>query len=129
MVGRLPCYSVAVVVVLSAAASGCVVYDPALVTASTGCCGRQAPARPTMEDTSLPDVVSFGLRDVVLDQGAMWREFGYDLDCRNTTASDPLRECNPGGAVPPDGVDGIDNQFGASLYPLVESVVPGLEDR
>ncbi len=110
--------------------AGCMVYDPALVTAvDPSACGRHVPPRPTIPDTSLPDVVSFGLRDVVLDQGAMWREIGYDLDCRNTTTTNPLTECMPGAAVPPDGVEGIDNQFGASLYPLVASVVPGLEER
>jgi hypothetical protein len=108
--------------------AGCVVYDPGLVTQGNGC-GRHQPARPTIDDTSEPGVVSFGLRDVVLDQGAMWREIGYDLDCRNSTPTNPLTECTVGGAVPPDGVEGIDNQFGAVFYPLVASVVMGLEDR
>ena len=121
--------------------AGCVVYDPALVrrsdvgsdTNNGTCTPRHAPARPAGDDTSMPGDVSFGLRDVVLNQTAgVARMTGYDLDDRCTDDTNRLTECNPGmGARAPatDGIDGIDNQFGAALYPLVEAAVPGLEMR
>lgn len=120
--------------------AGCVVYDPALVRRGEGgtdannamCVPHHAPARPTGDDTAMAGDVSFGLRDVVLNQTAsLARMTGYDLDGYCTENSRGSTECHPGmGApVPTDGNDGIDNQFGAALYPLVEAAVPGLETR
>lgn len=132
--------SLASLLLVAGSLAGCVVYDPALVRrgeagtdANNGTCTpRHAPGRPTGDDTSMPDEVVFGLRDVVLNQSAdMARMTGYDLDDRCTTSANRDVECNPGmhGPTPTDGVDGIDNQFGAALYPLVDAVQPGLETR
>lgn len=112
--------------------AGCVAYDPALVRAGGSCNAHHAPTRPTGMDTSMPGDVSFGLRDVVLNQTAdMARMTGLDLDNRCTDLMNRDSECTPqmGAPVATDGVDGIDNQFGAVLYPLVEAAVPGLETR
>ena len=126
-------------------ATGCIVYDPKLVeggmdagppTEDVGqfdagpVTSRQPPARPTDPDDGVDmGEVSFGLRMVSLDQGDGWREIGYDLDNRTTIAPTYDTECIPPGTPRPpgDGADGIDNVFGASLYPLVELTVPGLE--
>jgi hypothetical protein len=125
-------------------ASGCIVYDPKLVEGGMDAgvvedagqfdagpvTSRQPPARPSTPDDGM-DVgeVAFGLRMVLLDQGDDWREIGYDLDNRTTLAPAYDTECIPPGTPrpPADGNDGIDNVFGASLYPLVELTVPGLE--
>ncbi|MFO0685487.1 MAG: hypothetical protein U0234_25735 [Sandaracinus sp.] len=110
--------------------AGCVVYDPALV--SGGSCGRHPPTRPTGENTSQDGDVVFGLRDVVLQQtAAQARMLGYDVDGLCTDSTNRATECTPGMGAPVaiDGDQGVDNQFGASLYPLVEAAVPGLEGR
>jgi hypothetical protein len=115
---------------LAGSLAGCVVYDPALVQQSG--CGRHPPTRPTGMDTTMPGDVSFGLRDVILQQTAdQARMLGYDLDHLCTDGTNRASECTPqmGAPVALDGDHGIDNQFGASLYPLVEAAVPGLEGR
>lgn len=71
--------------------------------------------------------IAFGLRRVRLNQGGEWREIGYDLDGYCTRAPDRLNECRIMDPSPTDGVDGIDNVFGESLYPLVEAAVDNLE--
>lgn len=120
--------------------AGCVAYDPALVQRDASpdmggngtCTPHHAPGRPAGDDTSMAGDVSFGLRDVVLNQSAaLARMTGYDLDDFCTDDTNHASECNPGmgGRVPTDGDDGIDNQFGAALYPIVEAAVPGLEMR
>lgn len=122
--------------------SACVVYDPKLVERDAGGIdapvdagspsgSRQPPARPETPDDGV-DVgeVAFGLRQVVLDQpGGLWRTIGFDLDARYTVNASNTECTPPAGVAPPiDGEEGIDNVFGASLYPLVELTVPGLED-
>jgi hypothetical protein len=112
--------------------AGCVVYDPALVhrgDAGNGACNpHHPPPRPSGTDGMMAGDVSFGLRDVVLAQstGMAWRMIGFDLDDLCTDSTHPAAECTTA-VVELDGVDGIDNQFGAELYPLVNVAVPGLE--
>jgi hypothetical protein len=122
-------------------APACAVYDPKLVERDAGGMdapedagpamgSRQPPERPSTPDDGV-DIgeVAFGLREVVLDQpGGLWRTIGFDLDRRYTTDATNT-ECTPPARVAPpvDGEEGIDNVFGASLYPLVELTVPGLE--
>jgi hypothetical protein len=55
--------------------------------------------------------------------------FGFDLDDRWTTATNPDLECAPTGTAPVDGNNGVDNQFGAALYPLLNSAIPGWENQ
>lgn len=129
--------------VASTLAAGCIVYDPALVERDAGIDvfgeidappvgSRQPPPRPPGPDdgTDIGEV-AFGLRMVVLQQrGGAWMDIGYDLDHRHTVPPDNDSECRTpsGGAPPADGNDGIDNVFGAQLYPIVEASVPGLEE-
>ena len=63
-----------------------------------------------------------------------WRGYGYDLDGRATTAADSAeskgsckRAAGSSSAVLADGLDGIDNNFGARILPLVSSVSPDAE--
>jgi hypothetical protein len=119
-------------------AGGCQVYDPSLVPRDAGgqggqCEGRRPPARPTGADGPDAEEMLFGLRDVVLDQeaDALWASLGYNLDGYCTGAPDFAFACTlPEGRGRPseDGADGIDNVFGKDLFPLVDEVVPGLED-
>lgn len=117
---------------LAATIAGCVVYDPQLVSRdaprpSIGL--RHPPTRPSTADSADVAEITFGLRSVLLDQGGSWSEIGYDLDGLETVSPDFASECTRGGPPNVDGVDGIDNVFGDSLYPLVEAAVPGLQER
>ena len=58
-----------------------------------------------------------------------WRMIGFDLDNLCTDSVNRAGECTPmmGAPAAIDGVDGIDNQFGSELFPLVNVAVPGLE--
>lgn len=124
---------------------GCSVFDPSLVEIDAGTDGgtdtgadvspdglRHRPERPPAS-TEGPDVevLTVALRDVVLNQdGERWRSIGLDLDGLNSVGDDPPVECVPPteDAMPPlDGDFGIDNVFGASLYPLVQLAIPNLE--
>lgn len=119
--------------------AGCQVYDPSLVERDSGggnegmCTGRRPLARPTTADgDNVPEVI-YGLRDVVLDQeeGSLWADLGFNLDGYCTGQPVFGSECEPGrGATrpQPDGNEGIDNVFGAALFPLVEVVTPGLQE-
>ena len=114
--------------------AGCVVYDPALLQRDAGgsCHPHHPPERPGGTDGMMPGDVVFGLRDVVLMQTAdQARMTGFDLDGLCTDNINRATECTPmmGAPVPIDGNDGIDNQFGAVLFPLVNVAVPGLEMR
>lgn len=127
------------------AASGCSVYDEALlnsitdgggnvtphcVSGTAGCIPEKPPAN-TSAPTDAVDM-TFALRDVRLSQtdsglGDMlqpWRYIGFNLDGIETkTTADPngcLTPPNPDGGgpgefYPVDGEAGIDNQFGAQL--------------
>lgn len=123
---------------LLAWSTGCQVYDPTLVHRDAGgqggmCEGRRPPPRPDVPDGDNVEERFFGLRDVVLDQeaGGAWQDMGFNLDGYCTGSPDFGHECEPGqrGTRPkPDGHDGIDNEFGADLFPLVGAVVVGLEN-
>lgn len=111
---------------------GCQVYDASLVAAGQ-CDGRRPPPRPTTPDQPDGEELIFGLRDVVLNQetNALWAQLGYDLDGYCTDSPDFALGCElpPGGGRPSqDGERGIDNVFGKDLFPLVNGVVPGLEE-
>jgi hypothetical protein len=131
----LPVAAALVSPILSLVAGGallpaCQVYDPQLVTRDTGptvCETLRPPARPTTADGTTGPEVTFGLRRVFLDQGGLWESTGFDIDGYCTSAPAFDGECNSGGPGQRDGNTGIDNVFGQSLYPLVESAVPGLE--
>ncbi len=113
----------------AALVSSCRVYDPDLVVPGV-CVGRRPPPRPTEDADPQPEVF-FGLRDVVLNQsrGALWQDIGFNLDGLCTGSPEFAHECETvsGGRPQPDGNDGIDNAFGAALYPIVEAALPGLE--
>jgi len=94
--------------------------------------GRQPPPRPPGMDTEGPEVV-FGLRDVGLNQDSeRWRDIGFNLDNLISVNPAPEVECLPP-AFPDaqpllDGNEGIDNAFGAELFPLVKVVLPELDE-
>lgn len=93
---------------------------------------RVAPARPP-SDTEGDDIeeVVFGLKEVLLNQGDTgWRDIGLNLDNYCSEPPVPQGECvppNPDATLLSDGEQGIDNSFGAELYPLVELVFPELQ--
>ena len=93
---------------------------------------RVAPARPpaSMEGDDIEELV-FGLKEVLLNPGETgWREIGLNLDNYCSEAPVPQGECippNPDATLLLDGEQGIDNAFGAELYPLVELVFPDLQ--
>jgi len=135
---------------------GCNVFDPSLIeddgtgtdlgiedmgdspdlgtNMGIGCTmgSRVAPGRPPSdaEGDDIEEVV-FGLKEVLLNQGDTgWREIGLNLD--NYCSGPPVSqgECvppNPDATLLSDGEQGIDNSFGAELYPLVELVFPELQ--
>lgn len=111
----------------------CQVYDPTLVQRDAGagrCEGRRPPSRPTDADSTESHEVLFGLRDVVLRQseGRLWTRLGFNLDGYCTGAPDYGHACTTQDRPPSDGEDGIDNVFGERLFPLVNAVVPNLEE-
>ncbi|MCB9598305.1 MAG: hypothetical protein H6719_36665 [Sandaracinaceae bacterium] len=121
-------------------ATGCQVYDASLVDAGVDgggpidggeCNNRVAPARPTTADGPDGEEILFGLRRVILaqDEGGLWEGIGLDLDGHCTREPDYATECRPPRRTRPpvDGDDGIDNVFGAELFPLVDLAVMGLE--
>jgi hypothetical protein len=93
---------------------------------------RQPPERPPIPaDDIFLTPLTYALRNSLLDQGTGWSRIGYDLDGLTTSAAtDFATQCTPPGAERPpiDGVDGTDNVFGGRLFPLVNAVVPGLQD-
>jgi hypothetical protein len=140
------------VALLLVLAGGCQVYDSSLVRQDAGpmrqdagpmrqdagpvsgeCVGRVPSARPDVVDgDSVPEVL-FGLRDVVLNQeaGDEWADIGFNIDGLCTARPDYASECRPvqeGTRPRTDGNEGIDNVFGAELFPLVAASVPGLEE-
>ena len=91
---------------------------------------RLLPPPPNMPDEEGPEMV-FGMKDVRLNQmGEAWKEIGLNLDGVCSVAPAPLVECVPPAAdAEPqvDGTMGIDNAFGAELFPLIDLVFPALD--
>ena len=132
---RIGFTSLALSLVLGAL-EGCVVYDPSLIEDSGPpdagpCDSRLAPTRPSGPDGDDGEEYFFGLRQVVLNQqdGDAWRNIGLNLDGHCTGSPSFTANCLPpsGRRSPADGEGGIDNVFGAQLFPLVEFAVPNLE--
>jgi hypothetical protein len=84
--------------------------------------------------TTSPSVTTFAVDRLFLGEttrdgvpsNAAWKEFGLDLDGRDTTA-DSTDVCTLFGGAPrsnqTDGVGGIDNAWGSVLMPVVETMV------
>lgn len=127
---------------------GCNVFDPSLIddadlgetsdaTVPTDMRSaeglRKVPPRPTVADGESVQPVVFALRDVNLNQdGERWREIGLDLDGLDTQLPDVQVECVPpdDSAEPQlDGEEGIDNVFGAELFPVVSLAITDLQMR
>lgn len=107
--------------VLLSSLVGCSVYDESLL-AEGGARGYPAPPRGAVDGPDGEELV-FALRNVHLDQATdeSWKDIGWNLDRKNTTAQDPIMECEPPGGIPTvDGTAGIDNKFGAQLYPILQ---------
>lgn len=72
-------------------------------------------------------------RDGTPDRAKAWRSYGYDIDGRISTASS-TDLCMPAGnaspaTVYPDGDDGIDNNFGKLVLPILLGVSSDVETR
>ncbi|NIV85910.1 MAG: hypothetical protein GWN35_03055 [Actinobacteria bacterium] len=79
-----------------------------------GCVPEAPPPRPTMGEGDGPERF-YVLRDVRVEQGADWREIGWDRDGICTEAPDFESECvppEPVDGIEEDGARGIDNVFG-----------------
>lgn len=113
--------------------TGCELYDPRLVDlGETPDCGvpGAVPCKPDA-DTSSPDdmmMADFVLTDVTLNQtvGAIWRDIGLNLDAFDTQAPDFIGDCTPV-SPSPDGNNGVDNQFGGTLWGIIQARLPTLE--
>ncbi len=92
---------------------------------------RKAPPRPDIPDDG--DIsLTFGLRDILVDQGNDWKTIGLDLDDRCSYGANPDVECQPVEGVEKselDGEDGLDNSFGHNLYPLLKAGDPEFENE
>ena len=135
--GRPAVRALAIVLTAAGLASitGCKVYDPALVRdldagGSGECTLRAPPLRPDVADGDGPEI-AFGLRDVVMAQGDLWGDYGYDVDGFCTEAPSFVAECRPPSMPRPpvDGPGGVDNVFGKSFFPLVALAAPDLESQ
>jgi len=119
---------------------GCNAFDGSLLprdggVTDTGPAGpsRRPPERPTIDDgPDMFETLDFVLKDIVMKQeGDDWKSIGFDLDGLDSRGDGAPVEC-----VPPkrtarpeiDGDDGIDNSFGHVLFPLVNLVVPGIDE-
>jgi hypothetical protein len=141
------------------ATGGCSVYDASLVrerdggsvvpttcmAGSTGCIPAKPPANTSTPADS--NDMSFALRDVLLEQyteglppmSQPWRSIGFDLDGIATDTNTSPNGCKtptePDGGGPTqyfpiDGLEGIDNQFGAQLSSaLLPIVAPELQNN
>lgn len=133
------------IVLVGLTLAGCVLYDPANLEHATrddgsvssdsgsvdpGCELRHAPDRPPQnsDDIGVPDYF-FAIRRMQLKQLAAeeWREIGYDLDGICSGPPSYRSECTNIDAIATDGSGGIDNVFGAQLFPLFENVVEDFE--
>lgn len=90
----------------------------------------ELPARPDAATSSASDAMElvFALRDLHLLQsaGAEWSSVGLDLDGFDTNEPDSRGDC-AGIANTGDGIDGIDNQLGGTLWPIIEARLPTLD--
>jgi hypothetical protein len=90
---------------------------------------KTVPDRPPLETSSDDDdgVMHFAGYGVEMIQSKeRWPESGLNLDGVNTTGPDAPRACEPRGTTSPaiDGIDGIDNQYGAKVSPLLAVPLP-----
>lgn len=107
----------------------CTAGDGGVVGAPPGCVPARPNVRPVCaDDGSTVGSRYFALRDVIVDQGAdLWRTLGWDLDgdCTDALSPMPVSECTPpGSGAPTDGLNGIDNAFGAEIVPQFLTYVP-----
>lgn len=96
--------------------------------AGPSCILRRPPPRTAEADTG-DRVLTFALRDIVLDQENMvWADIGYDHDGECTENVDQ-GTCVPrtGGVPQLDGPGGVDNLGGRQVLSLLEQRDPGIE--
>lgn len=118
------------ILTLLSALSGCFVWsgidDPGAGKGEE----RVIPARPPADTSSDEDsqTLSLAAYDIeMIQEGDRWREVGYNLDGVETYGPGDPTSCNPPNAdadPPEDGNNGIDNQFGAKVTPLLKFVLP-----
>lgn len=114
---------------LLSALSGCFVWS-GIDEPNGGRKERIIPARPSADTSSENDSQSLSLAayDIeMIQEGERWREVGYNLDGVETYGENGISSCNPpkpDASPPEDGENGIDNQFGAKVTPLLKIVLP-----
>jgi hypothetical protein len=103
---------------------------------------RVPPKRPTTMGTGTTkwfafDSFQLGLADraTKTESKDAWKEYGFDLDGRTTTAADSATSKNSCTRDPmstmgvlADGSAGIDNNFGSQVMPLIKAVRADAED-
>ncbi|MGZ6094107.1 MAG: hypothetical protein ACXWUG_18895 [Polyangiales bacterium] len=103
---------------------------------------RVPPKRPVATGTGTTkwfafDSFQLGLADRATgtESSGAWKEYGFDLDGRVTSAADSAKSTNSctrdpmsASAVLTDGTGGIDNNFGSQVMPLIKAVRADAED-
>lgn len=104
---------------------------------------RRPPARPTATPSGGTTrwfavnrvYLGFTARESATKDPNAWRDYGFDLDARNTTAEDSAtsrRSCKrkPGSLTKflQDGNGGIDNNFGQHVLSTIQSIKPDSEE-
>lgn len=92
--------------------------------AGPACPLRHEPPRPSVAPSPEGFQRYFAIERMELGTAApdAWRVIGLDLDDRCTTSETPLEELECSTRIAaghPDGEEGIDNQFGASILPSI----------
>jgi hypothetical protein len=126
----------------AAPSDGATDANEAAVDADAAEPSRVPPGRPTAMGTGTTkwfafDSFQLGLADraTKTESTSAWKEYGFDLDGRTTTAADSatsknscIRDPMSMSGVLADGNGGIDNNFGAQVMPLIKAVRADAED-
>lgn len=115
--------------------------DETTTPAGGGYDSRKPPPRPTAKATG--KTTWFALNSLKLglttkdgkSDPAAWKDYGFDLDSRNTSADDSKNSTNsckrkPGSSTKMllDGNNGIDNNFGQHVMSVIKSLKSDAED-
>ncbi|MBO6935189.1 MAG: hypothetical protein JJ863_09435 [Deltaproteobacteria bacterium] len=134
---------IAAALTLASLVSGCRIYDEALVvdgdamvdtdggTPAQDCEPAGPPSRPDVSDDGTGDETErfYVIRDLTLRQteNELWQRTGYDIDGICTYSPTLTSECS-NRTSSEDGERGIDNVFGARLFPLFELTIANYQD-
>ncbi|MGE0790405.1 MAG: hypothetical protein AB7S26_32310 [Sandaracinaceae bacterium] len=97
--------------------------------AGPACVLEHVPSRP-LEADSGDQIISFALRDVILDQRmTVWSDIGYDHDGECTEMVGQGTCLSRGGLPQLDGPGGVDNVGGRQVLSLLAERYPGVQDN